>query len=72
MSETTNRKCVDARERQARDRLLRHYQKIGAPAIAAALDAAIGAEKRPRAEKDVGERQGALPSLLHLSDDHAA
>lgn len=67
MSDSTDKKCAETCERQARDRLLRHYQQIGAPAIAAALDAV----KRADAEKGAGERQGAMPSFL-LSDDHAA
>jgi hypothetical protein len=69
MTESTDRKYLEMRERQARDWLLRHYQDIGAPAIAAALDVAVGPEKK--LEKSAPERLGVMPSFL-LADDHAA
>ncbi len=71
MSDLTDRKCVEKRERQARDRLLRHYRKIGAPAIAAALDVSLEARKEIGAETAAGERKVSAPGFL-LSDDHAA
>ncbi len=71
MSQSWDRKCVEKRESQARDRLLRHYREIGAPAIAAALDVSGKAAKEGGADKAARERQAVAPRVL-LSDDHAA
>jgi hypothetical protein len=55
-------------EAQAQDRLLRHYQKIGAPAVAAALNVAETEIEKP---KPGAEQLMAVPAFL-LADDHAA
>lgn len=57
-------------EAQAQDRLLRHYQKIGAPAVAAALNVS-GAQTPDETPEPDAQQPVAVPAFL-LSDDCAA
>ncbi|MEK4033186.1 hypothetical protein WOC76_18255 [Methylocystis sp. IM3] len=70
MPQSADRKCVEKRERQARDRLLRHYRDIGAPAIAAALDV-VRAVQESCAEDPAGELRDSTRGFPRR-DDHAA
>lgn len=70
MPQLADRKCVEKRERQARDRLLRHYREIGAPAIAAALDV-VRVVQESCVEDPAGERRDMTRGCARR-DDHAA
>lgn len=61
----------DVRNTQAPDRLLRHYRKIGAPAVAAALNAGALTLPREKAEQAQAQMSSAAPTFL-FADDHAA
>lgn len=64
------REVVCARsDAQAQDRLLRHYRKIAAPAVAAALDA--GTQRAPAEQAEKAETRICVPTFLR-PDDHAA
>ncbi len=61
---------ADRRAHQASDVLLRHYRRIGAPAIVAALHVSEKAAFLDKVEGDAGETRRVLPPFLY--DDHAA
>jgi hypothetical protein len=61
----------DVRNTQAPDRLVRHYRKIGAPAVAAALNAGALTLPREKAEPAQAQLSSAAPTFL-IADDHAA
>ncbi|MGJ0507115.1 MAG: hypothetical protein ACR652_08250 [Methylocystis sp.] len=57
-------------EAQAQDRLLRHYRKIAAPAVAAAVN--VGTQTAPRETADAAAQAAlAAPAFLRW-EDHAA
>ena len=68
MSRRQNYECADMREETRREPLLRHYRRIGAPAIVAALD--IEGEAAETAQKPKCEARDALPPFL-LGDSAA-
>jgi hypothetical protein len=61
----------DVPQTQTPDRLLRHYRKIGAPAVAAALHVGTGRFPRETGERAQAETARAAPGFL-FADDHAA
>lgn len=57
-------------ETQAPDRLVRHYGKIGAPAVVAALNIGKGSISNQTAQEPRAD-MAAAPAFLFM-DDHAA